>query len=688
MVFQLDFARSAQNPGTNNGTIQALDGSTVQIAGSTITGGTLTTAGSGVISNAGVAAFDGITNTGKLSLNNSGVIQFRDGTITNNNQILLTAGETNAEIHLNHGNVTLAGGGTLTMSSTDAGTAYILADNGAWRLTNDTGHTIQGFGNIGAGQTLLTNNGLINANSNANTLTLQPGTSLTNSGTLRATNGATLLVASGTTTNQAGGVVEALANSPSVNSTVVFGSGATVTNLSSGILTGGIWTASSLGGTSATIDFQGANTFISRNDADIYLIGADSVIQGRNGTLTQSLDTRNSTNGSLWDNRGSLHIQDRTFDARAANGGNFYNRAGSLLELNNATFQSASLTMNANNLADISTINSYGTSTLTTTASQVGNNGIGQVNALSGTLRISKGVNLSSTLSTPSSMTTYAGATIDLSDATAASTIGILNNNGNLNLGAQNINVSADYTNANFGVGNSFNSHASVSGTGQILATGNVGISLTGTGITGGTTATPTLALGNVHVGATNNGSFNINNTGSTGPVIRGAIQTTGIPGLGLTAQNFGPIALGGLATVDYSYTPGTAGALSGQTFNVVTNFDNVTAKTVTVTGTAYNLAAASVTPSPVTLANQRVGGSLAQALTVANTAPVNATYTETLAASFGTNTGSATPNPVAPVDATVGKSSPVWRSPSGRNSQGTIITGTGRFTNRKRGVT
>jgi len=45
-----------------------------------------------------------------------------------------------------------------------------------------------------------------------------------------------------------------------------------------------------------------------------------------------------------------------------------------------------------------------------------------------------------------------------------------------------------------------------------------------------------------------------------------------------------------------------------------------------------------------VTLANQRIGGTGSQVLTVANLAPSSA-FTETLSASFGANSGNATNN-------------------------------------------
>ena len=96
------------------------------------------------------------------------------------------------------------------------------------------------------------------------------------------------------------------------------------------------------------------------------------------------------------------------------------------------------------------------------------------------------------------------GATLDLSNSPTASSAAILTQNGSLKLGSQNITVSQDYTNANFGAGNSFNRRADVTGAGQILASGNVAQALGGN-VTGGTTATPTMTFGNVHVGSSTN---------------------------------------------------------------------------------------------------------------------------------------------------------------------------------------
>jgi len=75
---------------------------------------------------------------------------------------------------------------------------------------------------------------------------------------------------------------------------------------------------------------------------------------------------------------------------------------------------------------------------------------------------------------------------------------------------------------------------------------GDANQGITGAGVLNGNTATPTLTIGNVHVGSTTY-SYHIANTGSTGPVLRGAIQTSvnggnitdpRLSGCGVTAGN------------------------------------------------------------------------------------------------------------------------------------------------------
>ncbi len=128
-----------------------------------------------------------------------------------------------------------------------------------------------------------------------------------------------------------------------------------MTNLSGGTLTGGIWRANAGSGAAGLIQFAANNTLVTTNAADIYLIGANSSIAGRDsGGIARTIDT------TLAINNGSLRLQQgRTFNA-TANSGNFTNGNTGLLELTDSTFQSSSLLNNG-------IITSFGTSALNTT---------------------------------------------------------------------------------------------------------------------------------------------------------------------------------------------------------------------------------------------------------------------------------------------------------------------------------
>ena len=591
---------ASTNLDNTNGTIQALAGSTVNINGGRITGGLLTTAGDGVVQLGNPATLDTLTNTGLVRINNLQQA-FIAGTITNDGTIALASTGTATSLRID-GDVTLTGTGTVTMSNSAAN--FIWGLNAANVLTNAAGHTIQGSGNIGnTGNMGLDNQGLIDANQST-ALTIHPSAvGVLNTGTLRGSGagGLTLIGGPGAFDNQ--GTVEALNGS----SVTYIGNTSTANNVA-GVLTGGIWRAESTGA-GATVTLRGQH--ITTNDADVYLSGAGSVIQVTNPSgVTQSLDN------TLHTNLGALRLQNgRTFTA-TANSGNFTNTG--ILELTDSTF-------NANTLASDGAVLSFGNSTLTTApATQVTGNG--SIVSSFGTLTITRGVDMGA----GSSMTSNPGGAIDLSNATQASRIGTLANNGALNLGAQNIVVTQDYTNANFGVGNAFDRRANVSGAGQLVGE-NAAMAVTGD-VTPAGPNTVTLDLGNVRGGTSTTLNYQVANTG-TGADIRGAVQTAAnggnitdgrLSGSGVTAQNFGPVSAGdntGNLAVTFNATSG--GSLAGQSIAVVSNFDNVATQTITLAGTATALAVGNATPSPgpVDLGNFRVGSAApSTGFTVENT--------------------------------------------------------------------
>ncbi|HPP82388.1 MAG TPA: choice-of-anchor D domain-containing protein, partial [Rubrivivax sp.] len=223
-----------------------------------------------------------------------------------------------------------------------------------------------------------------------------------------------------------------------------------------------------------------------------------------------------------------------------------------------------------------------------------------------------------------------------------------------------NLTLSGDYTNVQAFSGNSFDRRAGVSGAGQILAGGDVKQAITGANVTNGNTANATLTINNVRVGS-NTFNYQVGNAGTTGPTLRGAIQTAvnggnlsdaRLSGSGVTAANYnagGPGAnSGNLSVVFNAASAGVLAPLSSQVLNLRSNFDNIADQKLAIVlaggAAAYNTAVGAATPTPVTIANQRVGGSAGQTLTVANTAAAG-NYSEDLRASFGASSGAATHN-------------------------------------------
>jgi len=287
------------NPVSNSGTLEATAGGTllltggtfnntasgvilatgpnsvVDFAGSTITGGTLTTSSGGTIQNSSIATLDGTTNSPMISTGSTvsllnGTYTTLLGTIINNGTIAQNSTGSFTDLHIS-GNVTLTGTGVLALS--DSPNNRIFA-TGSDSLTNDVNHTIQGSGqlginNAGFGFTLI-NNGTILANQ-SNALNIAPSGNTTNNGTFQANSGSTLFM-NGTLTNY-----------DPVTSTI----------------TGGSYNAFS-----GTIQLSQANTgtgaVIATNAATILLDGASAKIaDGSGNNILQGFFTTNTAAGSF-----------------------------------------------------------------------------------------------------------------------------------------------------------------------------------------------------------------------------------------------------------------------------------------------------------------------------------------------------------------------------------------------------
>ena len=132
---------------------------------------------------------------------------------------------------------------------------------------------------------------------------------------------------------------------------------------------------------------------------------------------------------------------------------------------------------------------------------------------------------------------------------------------------------------------------------------------------------------------ASTTGAFGVTN-GLGGTRVNAGATQTGALSVSLGAGAVAGANSGTLALQYVSDGTGTSGLGT-----IASNSQNVS-----LSATGYNAAAGSTSPSPVVLGNQRVGGTLSQALTVSNTAVAGA-FSEDLRASFGTNTGSAQNN-------------------------------------------
>jgi hypothetical protein len=539
---------------------------------------------------------------------------------------------------------------TINMGVSGGGSTFLYAGyEGAGTLTLGANANLISSG--GAGTDYITqsstasvmNEGSISVADTGHTLYINPN-SFTNSGTVTAESSGTLELQSVTFTNFSGGTLTGGTYQAESGGTIILPDNEQVTTLAANVL---------LSGAGSTFE-----TFDTSTSAYVPLESSLTTIAS--GGSLQILADRNYTTTNAITNQGTLGLGGGTFSSASLTNSGTLEGFGTVTPsiTNTGTINATGGTLTASNgiQGTTGTITVASGAGLTTgAASNVGTlTNAGTVTSASGNLDAHDGIQ-----GTSGTLIVASGGTVTLG---AASTVGTLTNDGTsagaLALGSSNITVSSDYTNASFGSGNAFNSHANVSGTGEILAAGTPGMSLTGTDISAGggvSNTTATLNVGNVRVGNSTSGSFDINNVNAAGgPALRGAVESADLttPGLSVTGASYGPIAVGASAAESVTYTPTQSGALTGQTFTVATNFDNVGAKTVTVTGAAYQAAVGQLNntvsnPNNFNFGVIQVGQSVtSNALSVSNVATGAAGYVEDLNAGFGAvgaNTGTGT---------------------------------------------
>ncbi|QEG21704.1 beta strand repeat-containing protein [Mariniblastus fucicola] len=246
----------------SGGQVIAQDGSEVRLHSSSFVGGTLESAGSGqltidVSTNVGL---EDLTVNGSLVAENNSDTEIT-GTITNTGSILVAATTANTDIEVQAGGATLTGGGSVTLSGTNAGI------NGTGTLTVGD-HTIEGQGSIGHNVIGLVNSsaGLIDANVASQTLNIDTNVDgVVNDGVMQASNEGRLRF-SGSTVYNVGGLIEAKEDS--------------VVAFSYSTITGGVLNSVGTGEmeveVSSDVRFESLTnngTIVSLNNSDTELLG-------------------------------------------------------------------------------------------------------------------------------------------------------------------------------------------------------------------------------------------------------------------------------------------------------------------------------------------------------------------------------------------------------------------------------
>jgi hypothetical protein len=284
----------------DGGTIEALgSNAAVNLNGTTIEGGTLTTDSAGVIDAlTGTSTFDGVTiGGGFIKVESSATVDLEDTTTLN-------------------GTVTFEGGGTFVL---DPGSASIVGGASGGTLDIAVGATLTGSGDIGnagapdATSLTLNNGGTIDANVSGATLDIDTGNTVTNTGTLEAANCGTLQIDDAV--NNAGATIKALHGG-----TIIFDGGALDDESATDGVAGGVVEATARG---ATITF------------DNIAVKLDSAVCGGGGTI------KASNGGAIIFNNGTINcaasapVSGGTIEALTCgtirfNSSNIYNQGSSI----------------------------------------------------------------------------------------------------------------------------------------------------------------------------------------------------------------------------------------------------------------------------------------------------------------------------------------------------------------------
>ncbi len=246
------------------GQITAHNGSAVRLNNSTITNGDLSSTGTGQISvdiSSNVNLAD-VAISGNFVANNNSDTGI-SGTINNSGLVEMLAGASSTDIEVQTGNATLTGGGTVKLTGTNAGINGLA---GTVLTVGD--QTIEGEGSIGENTIGIINSatGVVDANVATSVLNVDASNDgVDNDGVMKATNEGTLRF-SGSDVDNAGGLIEAEADSAvTFNSSTI--SGGTLNTTSTGIL--------NVEGSSNVRfeDLTNSGNLVTQNNSDTELLG-------------------------------------------------------------------------------------------------------------------------------------------------------------------------------------------------------------------------------------------------------------------------------------------------------------------------------------------------------------------------------------------------------------------------------
>ena len=398
--------------------------SIVTLLGSTIDGGTLNTAGGGLIEASGAPVLNGVENDGTYRLLD-GTSTTVEGTITNNGELQVNSAGSVTTLWIG-GNTTLAGSGNLALSNNANNVVEGVA--GTEVLTN--WNTIQGSGNLGNNLLGILNNGTILANQSVDLFVRPNSSGFTNNGEVQVDSGSTLDITGGPFTNF---------------------------NRATGTLTGGIY---NVGG---TLQFDGAN--IVTNAASITLAGTGAQILSDTGANALANFAMNAAGGSLTLSSGGIF----------STSGSFTNSGVVDIETGGKLTVSGGLTNNG-------TISTNGTdqqgapNQLIVTGTLTNNGGASFTAGANGDTSDTASVGL---LSNAGTMTIGSGASLTVTQGGTDTNTGTINVNGALNLthttglgGAGAIHLNGgDITGEGFGV--SVTNGTTIEGSGTIS---NIGL--------------------------------------------------------------------------------------------------------------------------------------------------------------------------------------------------------------------